>query len=103
MTTNALGGNKAKRRGLRPEVLEARRSLTMRHAAAEGLVGGDKSARIAGRISKRLLKSARERSGIQSDTELLEYALAAIALQDNFGDGLFAHEGTVPKDVDLEF
>jgi hypothetical protein len=103
MTTGALAKHKAKRRGLRPEVLAARRSLTMRHAEAEGLVGDDKSARIAGRVSRRLLETARAKAGIQSDTELLEYALASIALQDDFGDRLFEHEGAVPKDTDLEF
>ncbi len=103
MTAGALVKHKAKRRGLRPDVLAARRRLTMRHAEAEGLVGDDKSARIAGRVSRRLLEAARKKAGIRSDTELLEYALAAIALQDDFGDRLFSHEGKVSKDIDLEF
>lgn len=103
MAMDAPVKHRVKRHDLKPEVLAARRSLTMRFAEAEGLVGDDKSARIAGRVSRRLLETARERAGIQSDTELLEYALASIALQDNFGDRLFKHERTVPKDVDLEF
>jgi hypothetical protein len=81
----------------------ARRNLMMRHAEAEGLVGGEKNARIAGRVSRRLLERARQKAGIRSDTELLEYALASLALQDNLGDRLFAYEGKVPGDVDLEF
>ena len=94
---------KTRGRNLASETLAARRNLMMRHAEAQGLVGGEKNARIAGRVSRRLLETAREKAGLRSDTELLEYALASIALQDNFGDKLFAHEGKVPKDVDLEF
>src|SRR5712691_11625104 len=103
MTTGALLKHKARRRGPGSETLAARRNLTMRHAEAEGLLGGEESARIAARVSRRLLEAAREKTGIQSDTELLEYALASIALQDDFGDRLFKHEGAVPQDIDLEF
>jgi len=71
MTTGASVTHKAKRRGLRPEALVARRSLTMHHAEAEGLLGGEKSARISARVSRRLLETARAKAGIQSDTELL--------------------------------
>jgi hypothetical protein len=103
MKTEGIREDNAKRSAGRAEALAARRRVTMRHAEAEGLIGGDKDARIAGRVSRRLLATAKERAGVHSDTELLEYALAAIALQDQFGDRLFEFEGTVPADVDLEF
>jgi hypothetical protein len=38
-----------------------------------------------------------------SDTELLEYALAKVALEDDFGTRLIRRKGRVAKDVDLEF
>jgi hypothetical protein len=85
------------------ETREKRRSLVMRHAEIEGLVGGEKGARIGGRVSRRLLQAAKDSSGVRSDSELIEYALARVALEDDFGDRLFRHEGKVPKDVDLEF
>jgi hypothetical protein len=50
-----------------------------------------------------LLVAARERTGIQSDTELLEYALARVALEDTFAETLVALRGSVSPDVDLEF
>jgi hypothetical protein len=86
----------------RPDVMANRRRIILRRAEEEGLVGQDKEGRIAGRISKRLLRAAKRRAGVSSDTELLEYALARVALEDDFGDKLFRHEGTVPKSVDLE-
>jgi hypothetical protein len=67
-----------------------------------GLLAGA-SGRIAGRIRKHLVDAAKARSGIKSDTELLEYALARVALEDDFGQKLIAREGRVPPDLDLEF
>jgi hypothetical protein len=67
-----------------------------------GLLGGENS-RIGGRVRRDLVAAAKARSGIVSDTELLEYALAKVALEDDFGAKLVAREGRVPKDLDLEF
>jgi hypothetical protein len=50
-----------------------------------------------------LIKAAKARSGIRSDTQLLEYALAQVALEDDFWQKLLSLEGTVPRDIDLEF
>jgi hypothetical protein len=86
----------------RPDVIANRRRIILRRAEEEGLVGQDKEGRIAGRLSKRLLRAAKLRAGVSSDTELLEYALAKVALEDDFGDKLFRHEGSVSKRVDLE-
>lgn len=47
--------------------------------------------------------SCEEKSGITSDTELVEYALAEVALEDDFGTRLIRRKGRVPNDVDLEF
>jgi hypothetical protein len=79
-----------------------RRNAVLKTARDAGLLAGE-SNRIAGRIRKPLIDAARARSGIKSDTELLEYALACVALEDDFGRKLLARRGRVPKDVDLEF
>ena len=79
-----------------------RRNAVLETARDAGLLAGE-SNRIAGRIRKPLIDAARARSGIRSDTELLEYALACVALEDDFGQKLLARRGRVPKDVDLEF
>jgi hypothetical protein len=73
-------------------------------AKAEGLIPeADKDAKVSGRIHRRLLDAAKLRSGIQSETALLEYALAKVAIEDDFGAHLSRLRGTVSKDVDLEF
>ena len=43
-----------------------------------------------------LVEAAKARSGIKSDTDLLEYALARVALEDDFGQKLIAREGRAP-------
>ncbi|MDB5407366.1 MAG: hypothetical protein JWL84_2278 [Rhodospirillales bacterium] len=81
----------------------SRRSLALVQAKALGLIGGEKNARIAGRVSQVLLDAAMKKAGVISPTALLEYALTVLALQENFGDKIFAHEGAVPQDLDIEF
>jgi hypothetical protein len=91
-----LGRGPARERG------NPRRDAVLETAKDAGLLAGA-SGRIAGRIRKQLVNIAKARSGITSDTELLEYALARVALEDDFGRKLIAREGRVPRDVDLEF
>jgi len=79
-----------------------RRRAVLETTKEAGPLAGARS-RIAGRIRKQLVDAARARSGIKSDTELLEYAIARVALEDAFGRKLIAREGRVPPDLDLEF
>ena len=79
-----------------------RRNAVLETVRDAGLLAGARG-RIAGRIRKQLVKAAKARSGIKSDTELLEYALARVALEDDFGPKLLARAGRIPRDVDLEF
>jgi hypothetical protein len=46
---------------------------------------------------------AKQRTGISSTTELVEYALAKVALEDDFGAKLVARRGTIPPDIKLDF
>ena len=50
-----------------------------------------------------MIRSAKERSGLTSDTQRLEYALEKIALEDDFGPKILARTGRVSTDIDLEF
>lgn len=84
------------------EIRQRRRRLVLGTAKTAGLLDGE-NGRIAGRVRESLIRSAKERTGIASDTELLEYALAKVALEDDFGSKILAREGRVSKDVDLEF
>jgi len=44
----------------------------------------------------------RYKSGVASDTDLLEYALAKVALEDEFGAELVRRKGRITQDFDLE-
>jgi len=63
----------------------------------------DKSGRIAGRVSRALIEQAKRRTGIESDTDLIEFALASIALEDNFAEVFKASHGKVDPDLKLGF
>lgn len=79
-----------------------RRRSVIETARQLGLLGGE-NGRIGGRVRRELVAAAKRRSGIASDTELIEYALAKVALEDDFGARLLGRKGRVAKDVDLEF
>jgi hypothetical protein len=91
-----------------PSKAEADRTASLRRrsvvdtAKAAGLLSGE-NGRIAGRVRRPLIEAAKARSGIVSDTELLEYALARVALEDEFGRKLVARKGHVDSSLDLEF
>jgi hypothetical protein len=73
-------------------------------ARAEGLIpAADKDARVSGRVHRTLLEAAKQRAGLTSETALLEYALAKVALEDDFGDAFARLRGSVSKDLELEF
>lgn len=85
------------------EIVRLRNKSVIEQAHAAGLLGAVKDARLAGRIPKRLLDAAKQRTGLTSDTDLIELALARLALEDDFAAKLLARRGSVPADIDLEF
>ncbi|WP_244487460.1 hypothetical protein [Aureimonas sp. Leaf460] len=74
----------------------------MHAAASEGLTVA-KDGRIAGRVSSELIAKAKARTGLASDTELIEFALATIAIEDDFAEAFHAVRGTIDPDMDLGF
>jgi hypothetical protein len=74
----------------------------MKAAANSGLLK-DKSSRIGGRISPALLRQAKERTGIETDTDLIEFALANIALEENFANAFMQSRGKVDRNLKLGF
>ena len=85
------------------ELIIARRvETTLRTAAAAGLTEGSKDKRLSGRAHSRLFAAAAEKSGLDG-SELLEYALAKVALEDSFVETLLSLKGSIPRDIDLEF
>ncbi|CAH2400820.1 hypothetical protein [Mesorhizobium ventifaucium] len=79
-----------------------RRRTVIDTARQLGLLEGE-NGRIGGRIRRHLIAAAKEKSGITTDTELLEYALAKVALEDDFGVKFVRRKGRVAKEIDLEF
>jgi hypothetical protein len=82
--------------------LSGRIEAVLRNAERVGLLR-EKDGRITGRVSSGLIRKAKARTGISSDTELIAFALANVALEDNFGEVFRSLEGRVSPDVDLEF
>lgn len=78
-----------------------RRTGVLSAARDMGLLGA-KDRMIGGRVPTPLLEAAKARSGIDSDSELLQYALSKVALEDDFGPDLLARKGRVAKDVALD-
>ena len=76
-------------------------ALTM--AEDIGLLTGARTELVRGRMPKALIDKARERSGVTSDTKLLELALATVAVLDNYPAWLLSQSGTISRDIDLEF
>jgi hypothetical protein len=54
-------------------------------------------------MPRALVARAKDRTGIASDTDLIEVALANIAVADDYPDWLLSKRGTAPREVDLEF
>jgi hypothetical protein len=94
-----------KRKSESDSVSAARRhrlDLVMNEARNAGLVGGPKDTVIRGRVAKSLVKAAKQRAGVSSDTELLEIALSSFALEDDFGEKFLKRKGSIDPDLPLE-
>ncbi len=72
-------------------------------AEQQGLLSGGKTLTLRGRMPSLLVEQAKRKTGIQSDSKLIEAALANIVVEDEYADWLLAQRGTVSKDLDLEF
>jgi Arc/MetJ family transcription regulator len=97
MKTSALSAQSRKL------LVATRNRATLESARAAGLLGGAKSARVAGRVSAELIAAAKRSAGLSSDTDVIEVALARLALEDDFGANLARNKGTVSRELDLEF
>jgi len=72
-------------------------------AQQTGLLRGARTKIVRGRMPKALVQKAKASSGVHSDTELIEVALANLAVADEYPAWLLSQRGTVSKDADLEF
>jgi hypothetical protein len=72
-------------------------------AEQQGLLSGGRTLTVRGRMPTLLVERAKQKTGIQSDSKLIEAALAHIVVADDYADWLLAQRGTVSRDLDLEF
>lgn len=83
-------------------VSKARFEAVMQAAEQSGLLN-EKSGRIGGRVSSALVKQAKRQTGIETDTDLIEFALATVALEDNFAEVFKKSRGKVDPELKLGF
>ncbi len=77
----------------------AERFVILKQAA--GIAQEKKSKRIGGRISPKLVRLAKQKTGIRSDSDLIEAGLLTLATDDAFGRWLVAQAGRLDKDVSI--
>ncbi|MEK9280998.1 MULTISPECIES: hypothetical protein [unclassified Bradyrhizobium] len=81
---------------------KARFEAVMLAAERSGLLS-EKGSRIGGRVSPALVRQAKHQTGIEADTELIEFALATVALEDNFAEAFKESRGKVDPALKLGF
>lgn len=105
----SLSKNAGQKRAVRREAMtgrvvvgKARFEAVMRAAEQSGLLN-EKSGRISGRVSPALVRQAKRQTGIETDTDLIEFALATIALEDKFAEAFKESRGKVDPKLKLGF
>jgi len=66
-----------------------------------GTLTGARSQKLSTRVDPGLIEAARRRTGLRSDSDLINAALAVIAAGDDFGAWLVTQAGRLPPDFEL--
>jgi hypothetical protein len=74
----------------------------MEAAGRAGLLE-DKDSRVAARVSSALVEQAKRRTGIESDSDLVAFALASIAVEDDFIEVFKAVRGKIDPTLKLGY
>jgi Arc/MetJ family transcription regulator len=99
----AAAARRSRRRSTDVDVFDAVKARRARELArAQKLIGGPKRRVLNARLDENLVAAAKARTGITSDTELVELALVRLAVEDDFGAWLLAQGGRLDPDFDLE-
>jgi hypothetical protein len=81
---------------------KARFEAVMQAARQSGLLSR-KGSRIGGRVSPALVAQAKRQTGIETDTDLIEFALATVALEDDFAQTFRQSRGRIDPTLKLGF
>jgi len=66
-----------------------------------GILAGARSLKLSTRVDPGLIEAARRRTGLRSDSDLINAALAVIAAGDDFVAWLVRQAGRLPEDFEL--
>ena len=66
-----------------------------------GALAGARSQKLSTRVDPGLIEAARRRTGLRSDSDLINAALAVVAAGDDFGAWLVRQAGRLPEDFEL--
>jgi hypothetical protein len=88
---------------LKPTARSRRLDDALSIAQQQGLLSGGRTLTVRGRMPSLLVEQAKKKTGIQSDSKLIEAALANLVVADDYAAWLLAQRGTVSQDLDLEF
>lgn len=66
-----------------------------------GALAGARSKKLSMRVDPGLIEAARRRTGLRSDSDLINAALAMLAAGDDFGAWLVRQSGRLPEDFEL--
>jgi hypothetical protein len=83
------------------DILQARIEFAQQSLREKGCLRGEKTRRVSARLDPGLVEAAMARTGITSETELLEAALAMMAEPDDFGAWLIGQHGRLDRDFEL--
>jgi hypothetical protein len=79
----------------------ARLRLAFAELERSGTMAGARSLKLSMRVDPGLIEAARRRTGLHSDSVLINAALAVIAAGDDFGAWLVRQAGRLPEDFEL--
>lgn len=77
-------------------------AAVMSRARQAGLLR-ERDGRITARVSVDLIRRAKAMTGLTSDAQLLQFALALIALDDDFASTFRRLKGTVDPEIELGY
>jgi hypothetical protein len=86
-----------------PRSTRIERVETVMAAAERSGLLAERSGRIAGRVSPELVEQAKRRTGIETDSDLIAFALANVALEDNFSEAFADARGKIDQRLKLGF
>jgi hypothetical protein len=79
----------------------ARFAFALAELEHAGALAGTRSKKLSMRVDPGLIEAARKRTGLRSNSDLINAALAVIAAGDDFGAWLGQQAGRLPEDFEL--